>query len=372
MILFTKETNLASGKKILRNRNTRPMAKKENLVTGVDIGSSAVKVCQLRKTGKGYNLVALGSAALPPGSVEDGVLQDPDEVGKVIAALFKNLKIKNTKVGISISGYSVIVKKLNLEVMEEEELFEHITREAEQYIPFDVDEVYLDYQDLQTGGEDGERTDVMLVAAKKEVIDDYLIMLEEQKLQPVLVDVDGFALENIWETTTEDITNVALVDIGASKMNINIISDGASVLARDIVVGSDQLTEQIANTLGLEYEEAEKIKLGRVPADENREEVEDIFNQTCTQWVLEIKKAIDLYTANHPDIPLERLILSGGGSKIAGLKSFIHRETGIEVVSFNPFLKMAINTKKIDPDYIDAIAPEMAIAAGLAIRPAAF
>jgi len=348
------------------------MAKKENLVTGVDIGSSAVKVCQLRKTGKGYNLVALGSAALPPGSVEDGVLQDPDEVGKVIATLFKNLKIKNTKVGISISGYSVIVKKLNLEVMEEEELFEHITREAEQYIPFDIDEVYLDYQDLQTAGEDGERTDVMLVAAKKEVIDEYLIMLEEQKLQTVLVDVDGFALENIWETTTEAITNVALVDIGASKMNINIISDGASVLARDIVVGSDQLTEQIANTLGLEYEEAEKIKLGRIPTDENREEVEEIFNQTCTQWVLEIKKAIDLYTSNHPDMPLERLILSGGGSKIKGLKPFIHRETGLEVVSFNPFLKMAINTKKIDPDYIDAIAPEMAIAAGLAIRPATF
>lgn len=348
------------------------MAKKENLVTGVDIGSSAVKVCQLKKTGKGYNLLALGSAALPPGSVEDGVLQEPDEVGKIIATLFKNLKIKNTKVGISISGYSVIVKKINLEVMEEEELFEHITSEAEQYIPFDIDEVYLDFQDLKTGDAEGERTDIMLVAAKKEVIDDYLSMLEEQKLQPVLVDVDGFALENIWETTTEAVTNVALVDIGASKMNINIIAGGASVLARDIVVGSDQLTEQIANTLGLDYEDAEKIKIGLMPTEENRESVEEIFNQTCTQWVLEIKKAIDLYMANHPDKPLERLILSGGGSKIKGLKQFIHRETGLNVVSFNPFTGMNFNKKKIDPDYIDAIAPEMAIAAGLAIRPAAF
>lgn len=348
------------------------MAKKENLVTGIDIGSSAVKVCQLQKTSKGYNLLALGSAALPPGSVEDGVLQEPEEVGKIIAALLKNLKIKKNKVGISISGYSVIVKKINLDVMEEDELFEYITSEAEQYIPFDINEVYLDFQDLKTADEEGERTDVMLVAAKKEVVDDFLDMLQEQKLQTVLVDIDGFALENMWENSMTEMEDVALIDIGASKMNINIISGGASVLARDIVVGSDQLTDQIANSLGLEPEEAEKIKLGLVPADEHQEQVEEIFNQTCTQWVLEIKKAIDLYSANHPETPLKRIIVSGGGSKVNGFKTFIQQETGIKVVSFNPFQKMKVNKKKMDPDYIDAIAPEMAIAAGLAIRPADF
>ncbi len=348
------------------------MAKKETLITGVDIGSHAVKVCQLQKTGKGYSLLALGSAALPPGSVEDGVLQDPEEVGQIVAALFKNLKIKNNRVGISISGYSVIVKKINLEVMSEEELHEYITSEAEQYIPFDIDEVYLDFEDLHTATDEDDRTDVMLVAAKKDVIDDYLEMLQEQKLKPVLVDVDGFALENIWETTSQQLENVALVDIGASKMNINIIADGASVLARDIVVGSDQLTEQIASSLGVEYEEAEKIKLGLVPVEENREELEEIFTQTCTQWVLEIKKAIDLYVANNPDQPLQRLVLSGGGSKVAGLKDFIASETGLEVISFNPFQDMKVNEKKIDRAYLNAIAPEMAIAAGLAIRPADF
>ncbi len=348
------------------------MAKKEQLVTGVDIGSAAVKVCKLQKTGKGYTIMALGSAALPEGSVEDGVLQEPEEVGKTIATLFSNLKIKNSKVGISISGYSVIVKKINLEVMEEEDLAEYITSEAEQYIPFDIDEVYLDFQDLKTNGENGERTDVMLVAAKKDVIDDYLDMLQEQKLKPVLVDVDGFALENIWETATGSSDNVALIDIGASKMNINILCDGASVLARDVVVGSDQLTEQLANALDVDFEEAEKIKLGLIPVEEQQKEVEEIFNQTCTQWVLEMKKAIDLYMANHPDKPLSRLVLSGGGSKVNGLLSFIEQETGLEVISFNPFQHMNFNRKKIDPDYIEAIAPEMAIAAGLAIRPADF
>jgi len=348
------------------------MAKKEQLVTGVDIGSAAVKVCKLQKTGKGYTIVAIGSTALPEGSVEDGVLQEPEEVGKIIATLFNNLKIKNSKVGISISGYSVIVKKVNLEIMDQEELAEYISNEAEQYIPFDIDEVYLDFQDLKTGGENGERTDVMLVAAKKDVIDDYLEMLQEQKLNPVLVDVDGFALENIWETATGSTENVALIDIGASKMNINILSDGASVLARDVVVGSDQLTEQLANALDVDFDEAEKIKLGLLAVEDRQQEVEEIFNQTCTQWVLEMKKAIDLYMANHPDKPLSRLVLSGGGSKVNGLLSFIEQETGIDVVAFNPFQHMNFNKKKIDPDYIEAIAPEMAIAAGLAIRPADF
>ncbi len=348
------------------------MAKKEIPIVGVDIGSHAVKICQLQRAGNEFRLVAVGSAALTPGAVEDGVLQDPDEVARAIAELFKNLKIKNKRVGISISGYSVIVKKINLEVMADEELEEYISDEAEQYIPFDIEDVYLDYQVLHGNSQDEDRNDVMLVAAKKDVIDDYLDMLQEQKLTAVLVDVDGFALENIWEHVSDANENVALVDIGASKMNINIISEGASVLARDVVVGSEQLTDQISRTLEVEFEDAEKLKLGQKDPGDMLEELEDIFTQTCTQWVLEIKKAIDLYLSNNPDQPLSKLVLSGGGSKIQGLKEFIADETNLQVISFNPFAKMQLNEKSFDSEYLNAIAPEMAIAAGLAIRPAEF
>ena len=348
------------------------MAKKDQLITGVDIGSHAIKVCQLQQTGKGYKLLAIGSTTLPPGVVEDGVLQEPDVVGKAIAALFKNLKIKNSKVGISISGYSVIVKKINLEYMTDEELSEYIIAEAEQYIPFDINDVYIDFQKLSTSSQENDRSDIMLVAAKKDVIDDYLLMLQEIKLKPVLVDVDGFALENIWEKMSGNAENIALVDIGASKMNINVIADGVSVLARDVVVGSNQLTDQLANTLGVEEEEAENIKLGAVYAKEHQGTVEEIFMQTCTQWILEIKKAIDLYMANNPDNPLKLLVLSGGGAKVKGLLDYIKQETGLDVVLFNPFETMIIDEKKFDRQYIDSIAPEMAIAAGLAIREAAF
>lgn len=346
-----------------------PFLSNEDLVVGIDIGSHAIKVCQLKRTDKAYAVVKLGTATLPEGAVDDGTLNDPEVVGKTIAELFKNLKIKKKKVGFSISGYSVIVKKVNLIVMSDKDLEKHILSEAEQYIPFDIEDVYLDFQDLKTNDEGFDRTDVMLVAAKKEIVDDYLEMLEGLNLKPVIVDVDGFALENTYEYNYPKNENVALVDIGAAKMNINIISNGVSVVARDIVVGSRQLSEQIQVAFDIEFEEAEALKLGHIAAGEKQEKIADIFSATCTQWVLEIKKAIDLYHSNHLDAPLHRLVLSGGGAKVSGLIDFLANETDLPVELFNPFGNMTVNSKKIDPDYLNTVGPEMAIATGIAIRP---
>ena len=346
-----------------------PFASQNELVVGLDIGSHAIKVCQLKRTSTGYTILTLGSTVLPEGAVEDGTLNDPEVVSKAISELFVNLKIKNKKVGFSISGYSVIVKKVNLAVMDDAQLEEHIMAEAEQYIPFDIEDVYLDFQDLKTGTKETDRTDVMLVAAKKEIVDDYLEMLRGLNLTPVLVDVDGFALENTYEYNYQKNENVALVDIGASKMNINILSQGISVVARDIILGSRQLTEQIQSVFDIEFEEAEALKLGSMQDEGKRSEIEEIFSATCTQWILEIKKAIDLYHSNHPDQPLKRLILSGGGAKVAGLIDFLAQETELQVELFNPFLNISSNSKKIDPAYLDSIGPEMAIATGIALRP---
>lgn len=348
------------------------MINKNNHIVGVDIGSHAIKVCQLQKIGKQFKLISLGSSLVPAGAVEDGVLQEASEVGRTLANLLKNLKIKNQKIGISISGYSVIVKKINLENMDDDDLAEYIKAEAEQYIPFDINDVYVDFQKLPQRKDSTDRCDVMLVAAKKEVVNDYLEMLNDIKLNTVLVDVDGFALENIWETVSEVSENVALIDVGASKMNINIISDGVSVLARDVAVGSEQLTDQLMNSLNIDYVQAEKIKIGEFDQNEHMETIVNIFNKTCTQWVLEIKKAIDLYLANNPDKPLKKIILSGGGAKVKGLIEYLNRETGLNVVLFNPFHSMAYDTGKLDKNYVESIASEMAIAAGLAIRTASF
>jgi type IV pilus assembly protein PilM len=351
------------------SRFNLPFGKQENLCVGLDIGSHAVKVCQLAPAGRGYRLQSLGSARLPEGAVEDGALQDAKVVATVIAALLKNLKITEKQVGISISGYSVIVKKINLTVMSADEMAKHIQSEAEQYIPFDIDDVYLDFQDLKTNVGDDERTDVMLVAAKKEVVDSYLDMLRGISLVPVLVDVDAFALENAYWANFGTSVNVALIDIGASKMNINIISNGSSVFARDMVLGSRQLTEQIQSRFDLETEAAEELKIGKSSANDRRDEMEGLFTDTCSQWLAEIRKALDFYYSNYPDEVLEKLVLSGGGARIKGFDQFLADELNIEVEVFNPFAKMDSDKSKIDPAYLAYVAPEMALAAGLASRP---
>ncbi|MBW6521297.1 MAG: pilus assembly protein PilM [Desulfoarculaceae bacterium] len=348
-----------------------PFLSTEKLVIGLDIGSHSIKVCELKKTESTYSVVNLGSIILPEGAVYDGTLHDPEVVGTAITELLANLKIKHKKVAISISGYSVIIKKIHLAVMEEKQLEEYINAEAEQYIPFDIDDVYLDFQDLKTNTEGSNKTEIMLVAAKKEIIDDYLDMLQGVGLQPVLVDVDGFALENIYESTHPQKENVALVDIGASKMNINIISNGISVAAKDIVLGSRQLTEQIADTFDIAMEEAEALKIGLFPAQEKQGQIAKIFSATCAQWALEIKKTIDLYHSNTANKKIDKLVLSGGGSKVAGLTDFLQRETDMPVEIFNPFARMIVNPKQIDSEYLNNIGPEMAIATGLAIRTSA-
>ena len=349
-----------------------PFVRQQNLTIGLDIGSHAVKVCELAEGGQKAKLLSLGSARLPANAVEDGELRDPDAVASVIKALISNLQIKGKKVGISISGYSVILKKINLAVMNDRELEEHIQSEAEQYIPFDLSDVYLDYQDLKTNVEGEDRTDVMLVAAKKDVVDAYLQMLRNVGLKTVLVDVDAFALENSFEANYGQEGNVVLVDIGSSKMNINIVSHGASLFARDVALGSRQLTEQIQNKFDLDFEEAESLKIGALPPAEKQEELEEIFVSTTTQWIMEIKKAIDFYNSNFPDSVLGKLVLSGGGAKVKGLDTYFSEETGLPVEVFDPFAMTGIDANKINTDYLRNIAPEMAISVGLASRPCPF
>ncbi|MEW6221441.1 MAG: type IV pilus assembly protein PilM [Thermodesulfobacteriota bacterium] len=342
--------------------------RRQKIAVGLDIGSHAVKACELAETPKGLELRSLGNALMPQGAVEDGILQDPAAVAKVISTLLQNLKISGKKVAFSMSGYSVIVKKINLAVMPEAELEKHIHAEAEQYIPFDIADVYLDFQDLKTSGPEEDRTDVMLVAAKKEVVDTYLAMLQGIGLKPVVVDVDAFALENALSHATAD-DNVGLIDIGAAKININILVGGNSAVTRDVVLGSRQLTEDIAQRLGVDLAEAESLKLGVTPAGEHQAALEEVFSTTVRQWVTEIRRAIDFFSSNYPDEALARLILSGGGSKVQGLRQYLESATGIPVEQSNPFARILTPQDRIDPAYVAAIAPEMAIAVGLATRP---
>jgi type IV pilus assembly protein PilM len=347
-------------------------SRRPKLSLGLDIGSHAVKICAMEYKKSGLFLRSMGSAQLPEGAVEDGILQEAGAVASVIANLVRNLKIKGRKAAISISGYSVIVKKISLNAMSDKEMESHIHSEAEQYIPFDIEEVYLDFQNLHTNTDENDRTDVMLVAAKKEVVDSYLEMMKKAGLVTGIVDVDAFALENAYEDNFGLEETVALVDIGASKMNINIIYNGASILARDVAVGSRQLTELIQSQLGVSFSEAEEIKIGSASVSgEHAEELADIFSTTCRQWISEIKRALDFFYTNYPNQNINRIILSGGGSQVKDFHKLVQKQTEILTEIFNPFSNISMSDK-IDPEYAAYIAPEMAISVGLASRPEEF
>lgn len=345
---------------------------KQKFAVGIDIGSHAVKICEFTGAGKGLRLQSLGSSLLPAGAVEDGELKDADAVSTVIKNLIANLKIKSKKVAISISGYSVIMKKINLAVMTEEELEHHIQSEAEQYIPFDLSDVFIDFQDLKTNEEGEERTDVMLVAAKKDVVNSYIDMLQSIGLKVVVVDVDAFALENSYEYNMGQDSNVILVDIGSSKMNINIIAGGASVFARDVFLGSKQLTEQIQSRFDISFEEAEDLKICAQDPGGRQAQMEEVFGKACTQWVMEINKALDFYNSNYPDDPIDRMVLSGGGAHLTGLNQYFADESQLEVEIFDPFAAATIDAKTIDTSYAAFMGPEMAISTGLATRKVPF
>ena len=270
------------------------LGKKTSLI-GLDIGSHAVKIVHLMESKGSYRLKDLGMCLLPPSCIVEGAIKDQEAVQSAIKKLVGNLKIKVKGVATSIAGWSVIIKKVDLPQMSEDELAENIQVEAEQYIPFNVEDVNIDFQILGSSSEKTDRMEVMLVAAKKEVIDDYTSLIKKAGLSPQVVDVDFFALENAFEANYDaaESGGVALVDIGATKMNINVLKNGVSMFNRDASIGGYQITEDIRQRFGLEYEEAEKVKLGlsseKVPA----QDLEAIFVSAATSWSTEVKRAID-------------------------------------------------------------------------------
>ncbi|MBW1980436.1 MAG: type IV pilus assembly protein PilM [Deltaproteobacteria bacterium] len=343
--------------------------KKDSLI-GLDIGSHAVKIVHLVPAKGAHRLKHLGMSLLPPNVIVDGSVKDHEAVQTAIKKLLRHLKVKEKNVAISISGYSVIIKKIDLPQMTEEELLENIQVEAEQYIPFNVEDVNIDFQILGSSPEKEDRMEVMLVAAKKEVIEDYANLLKQAGLTPQVVDVDFFALENAFEANypTAESGGVALVDIGASKMNINVLKNGVSMFNRDASIGGYQITQDIQERFGMEYEEAEKVKLGHSTEKVPLQDLEAMFVSAATSWSTEVKRAIDFFYATYPDEVINKIFLSGGSSRLPGLDSLLSKDTNIPVAHFSPLHSIEIDQKTFDPEYIDYVAPQFAVAVGLALR----
>ena len=343
---------------------------KKGLV-GVDIGSSAVKAVELKPGGRGgeFHLLKLGLEPLPPEAIVDGAIMDSGAVIDAIQRLFSANKIKTNEVATSVSGNAVIVKKISLPQMTQEELAESIHWEAEQYIPFDIQDVALDYE-LVEGSGSGGNMDVMLIAVKKDKISDYTSAISQAGKTATVVDVDVFALQNCYEVNygIDPGRVVALLNVGASIMNINIVKGGTSIFNRDIAVGGNQYTDAIQKDLNLSFEQAENLKKGARIEGAARENLGPILQAVSENIALEIQKTFDFFKATSSEDRIDRIFLSGGTSKVQGLQDLLSDrfEAGVEIM--NPFNNVIYNPKDFDPDFISEIGPSAAIAVGLAVR----
>jgi type IV pilus assembly protein PilM len=343
-------------------------------VVGLDIGSHSVKVVELSRKGRSqeFELSHLGVAPLPPEAIVQGAFLNSAGIVDAIREAAEKAKIRTKQVAAAVSGHSVIVKKVSLPSMSRDELDEQIRWEAEQYIPFDVNEVNLDFQILDEVGTEGQM-DVLLVAAKKDLIDDYVQVISEAGLQPAVIDVAAFAVENAWAANYDvgpDET-VALVNIGAQVVNINVVSNGVPTFTRDITTAGNQYTEEIQKALSVGFEEAERLKLGARAGEASNEVVPqevDKAMQAVTETVIgEISRSLDFYGATSAENRINKVYLSGGSASVSGFKEAFSERTGHDVEILNPLSRM-LPSSKFEPEYLDEVGPSLGVCVGLAMR----
>ena len=342
-------------------------------VIGLDIGSSTLKLAELKGGRGGYTLKNIGEAVLPSEAIVKKVVTNSEAVESSLSNLIRDLGIKNKNVVISVSGHSVIIKKVTLPSMSKSELAESIPWELEQYLPQSVDDVNYDYQVLPGETPEGNM-DVLIVAAKKDITNDYVSIARNVGLNPIIVDVDVFALENMFEINyQEQVGTIALVNMGASVTNINILKDGVSIFTRDITTGGNQFTEWIMKEQNLSFDDAENEKQSLSGSDSTLEmdrvnRMERITNDFIDLITGEVKRTLDFFTSNFSQDRISKIILSGGSSKVPNTKETLQDITDTTVEIANPFNNINVSDSEFDPSYIADIAPKMGVVIGLASR----
>jgi type IV pilus assembly protein PilM len=337
-------------------------------VVGLDIGSSSIKAIELKKSKGQIEVTHIGFEPLASDIVVDSMIVDSGSVSSAISKIFTENTMKSRLVATSVSGHSVIVKKISIPTMSEQELAEHIGTEAAQHIPFDITDVNIDFQILS---EDlsGPQMDVLLVAVKKDKILNYTNVLSLAGKAPAIVDIDAFALQNCYEYNYDPApgATVALLNLGASVMNINIVKGSTPLFTRDVSVGGNQYTDSLQKELDLSFDDAESLKLGRQVGTVSADAKAPILQQVTEIIVLEIQKTFDFFRATAPGEHIERIYLAGGSSKVPGLIEALRQEFSIPVELLNPFQRVALPLGQTAA-LVDQNAGQLAVAVGLALR----
>jgi type IV pilus assembly protein PilM len=346
------------------------IGKKNNPLVGLDIGSSSVKAVELTKSKKGYQLTGFAVEPLAPDSVVDGAIMDAPVVASAIKRIFTSGKFKPKGVATGISGHSVIVKRVVVPAATPDEVEASIQMDMEQYIPFDLAEVNMDYQVVGPGTTPTEEAgmDVVLVAAKKDKIQNHNNVISLAGRSPDVVDIDAFALQNVFEANydVDPHETIALLNIGASLMNINITKAGMPLFVRDVSVGGNQYTDILQKELQLNFQEAEDLKLGKTGGGE-AEMVQPLLESITDMLIMEVQKTFDFFRETYPTETIHQVLISGGTSHMFGLAERIQETFGNPTQVLNPFKSITVGAK-VDAAKVRSLGPALAVAVGLALR----
>jgi type IV pilus assembly protein PilM len=343
---------------------------RRNQLTGLDIGTSSVKLVEVYDTKKGLILKKVAVEKLPPDLFSDGEPQDPQHLSAVIRDIFNRNKIGNKNIAMAIGGYSAIVKPITVTAKEGEDLQRIIFEEAEHYIPFDISEVSIDYEIMGKNEQNPNQLSVLLVAAKNDMINKYVSVAENSGLNPVVMDIDAFAVQNVFELNEPEVENAVLINVGANKISLNVVNERKSVFMREVAMGSNEITRAVMGLNSeLSFEEAEKIKCGELSSEKvGKLDVEQAVATVSTEWCVEIARALDFFYSNNQGEKVEKVYVCGGGSVIEKFRNELSSYIEAEIIQLNPF--QVIHTEKSGwtKQELEAFGPELCVALGLGLR----
>jgi type IV pilus assembly protein PilM len=343
-----------------------PFAKKTPSC-GLDLGSGWAKVVRLSSTGRGVALDSIGRMVWVPSDWDK-----PEKAAQKLSEFWRSLELKDKVVISSMAGHAVIIKRVSFSFSSEKELAEIIQRDSKQYIPFDINDVYLDYQIMGSGKKD-KTAEVLLVASKKTVVHDLEDVLTRSGLGLAVVDVDAFALSNCFEFSYPEYAKEAnyLIDIGSQQSIFCVYWNGQPVFFREVSFGGQQITNTIAKMLDVNKTDAEKVKLngpqglGEGQQEQIAKELRSIFHS----WAMELQRLIGFYQSTIPNAELgKRLFLAGGGSLIQGLLPAFKANMGIDVLHLDPWKQVDLDMNRFDQNYLREVGPQFAVPMGLALR----
>lgn len=342
---------------------------KRNQLVGLDIGTSSIKIAEIVDSPKGYIAKKILIEKLPYDLFEDGEPKDPGHLSTILKDIFQKKRLSNKNVAMSIGGYSAIVKPITIPIKEDSDIQSLILEEAEHYIPFDISEVNIDYQVMGEHEENPNMLSVLLVAAKRDVINKYVGIANNAGLSPVVMDIDAFAVQNIFELNEPEVESGVLINVGANKISLNIVNNRKSVFMREVAMGSYKINKEImAFNPELKFIDAEQIKFGEKNEGIDEISLNQLMHSVVNEWCREISRAIDFFYSNNSAGSLGKVYVCGGGAHIEKFREELGNYVNTEINMLDPF--QVIHTDKLgySEEDLQKMGPELCVALGLGLR----